>query len=275
MTLVAALGLLSACAPAIPDSGAGAGFNISSEQQSAPAAALAETSAAAVPPPKVVSEETLAPASPVAKPAVPIVVAAAPAPEPVALPPSVAKATTAATVTATSTVAASSDDIAKETAAALNAAASNSGQAPLQASPSNPAPTQLNSAGISDENDFQAVSERESIQSDADRIARNKAQYQVVAPTTLPSRSDTSQPNIVSYALSTSHQPGTRVYSRTGINMAARAARNCAEFPSPDQAQISFLSNGGPERDRKALDPDGDGYACSWDPSPFRKVVSN
>jgi hypothetical protein len=30
------------------------------------------------------------------------------------------------------------------------------------------------------------------------------------------------------------------------------------------------LSNGGPERDRLGLDPDGDGFACYWDPTPFR-----
>ena len=32
---------------------------------------------------------------------------------------------------------------------------------------------------------------------------------------------------------------------------------------------------GGPERDQFGIDPDGDGYACSWDPSPFRKAVGN
>ncbi len=32
---------------------------------------------------------------------------------------------------------------------------------------------------------------------------------------------------------------------------------------------------GGPERDQFGIDPDGDGYACRWDPSPFRKAVGN
>ena len=35
-------------------------------------------------------------------------------------------------------------------------------------------------------------------------------------------------------------------------------------------AQAEFLRRGGPDRDPKALDPDGDGFACSWDPRPFQ-----
>lgn len=57
--------------------------------------------------------------------------------------------------------------------------------------------------------------------------------------------------------------------------MQAKAQRNCAGYASPDQAQIDFLANGGPQRDRKGLDPDGDGFACGWDPSPFRSAVGN
>ena len=38
----------------------------------------------------------------------------------------------------------------------------------------------------------------------------------------------------------------------------------------PDQAQQDFLAKGGPERDRMGVDPDGDGFACAWDPRPFR-----
>jgi hypothetical protein len=40
-------------------------------------------------------------------------------------------------------------------------------------------------------------------------------------------------------------------------------------------AQIAFLERGGPKRDTLGLDPDGDGFACYWDPAPFRKAVSN
>ncbi|MGQ0566076.1 MAG: hypothetical protein ACT4OK_13540 [Gemmobacter sp.] len=124
-----------------------------------------------------------------------------------------------------------------------------------------------NSATISDENDFNAVSARETIESDAERIARNRAQYQVVQPTDLPQRQGGSGPNIVSFALSTTHAPGTPVYRRSGFG---GNGSNCGRYGSTDLAQEAFLSEGGPERDRRGLDPDGDGFACGWDPRPFR-----
>ncbi|WP_111734199.1 hypothetical protein [Roseovarius amoyensis] len=167
-------------------------------------------------------------------------------------------------------------DIAAETQAALAAARANSGQVPLEASPNNPPPqTVETSTGISEENDFDAVDSVRSIESDAALIARNREQYQVIQPTALPSRSGASGPNIVSYALSTSHQVGTKVYTRIGINKQARFQRNCAKYASADLAQLDFLEKGGPERDRLGLDPDGDGFACRWDPTPFRMAVQN
>ncbi len=159
-------------------------------------------------------------------------------------------------------------DIANQAAAAL---ASTSGQNPAAAT----AFPVANTGAISDEQDFAAVSERRSIESDAARIEQNRQTYELVAPTAVPERTASGQPNIVQYALSTSNPVGTQLYSRSGFNLQAKAQRNCAQFPSPDQAQIEFLSNGGPQRDRKGLDPDGDGYACGWDPSPFRSAVSN
>ena len=160
----------------------------------------------------------------------------------------------------------SAADIANQTAAAL---ASTSGQ---------PIPTAVppaNNTAISDEQDFAAVSDRRSIDADAARIEQNRQTYEVVAPTAIPERGQDGQPNIVQYALSTSNPVGTPLYSRAGFNLEAKAERNCAQFTSPDQAQLDFLSNGGPQRDRKGLDPDGDGYACAWDPSPFRSAVNN
>ena len=77
-------------------------------------------------------------------------------------------------------------------------------------------------------------------------------------------------PNIVSYALQTNNPVGQSIYSRSRSFNEDRYRRACAEFASPDQAQAAFLAAGGPERDRRGLDPDGDGFACFWDPSPFR-----
>lgn len=125
---------------------------------------------------------------------------------------------------------------------------------------------------VSDEQDFSAVTARETIESDKARIERNRAQYQVDQPTALPERSGDGGPNIVQFALSTSHPPGTQMYSRSSIGF-TNADRACAKFPSPDLAQEAFLAAGGPEKDRKGLDPDGDGYACAWDPMPFRTAL--
>lgn len=259
MISVAALGLLAACAPPIPDSGAG--FDTTLDQAKAQQELLDGVRAGgAVPPPQVVSSETLGPAD-----------AGATATAQAPLTATGTSTTSSGTSTGTST--GSADDIAQETAAALAAASQNSGVAPIQASPSNPAPQQVSSAGISDENDFSAVSSRESIASDAARIEQNKSTRQVVAPTALPDRPSDTGPNIVTFALNTSNEPGTRLYSRTGINLQARADRNCSKYPSPDQAQIDFLAKGGPDKDRLGLDPDGDGFACSWDPRPFRRAT--
>jgi hypothetical protein len=39
-----------------------------------------------------------------------------------------------------------------------------------------------------------------------------------------------------------------------------------------DQAQSDFILAGGPQKDRKGMDPDGDGYACGWDPAVYRNT---
>lgn len=230
------LGLISACAPQVPDSGAPYDATYGARE--------AELSSG------IADADRLTPPAPLSS---------------TTLPPATAAATP--TPTSGSVVSAgTAEGIAAETAAVL---ASSSGSGVSSAS--TPAPV-VASNGLSVENDFSAVSENRSIQSDAALIAGNKAQYQVIAPTELPARSGGSQPNIVAYALSTTHPKGTRIYSRSGVNLQGRAERNCNNYPSSDLAQIDFLSKGGPKRDRASLDPDGDGYACSWDPAPFRKV---
>jgi hypothetical protein len=122
---------------------------------------------------------------------------------------------------------------------------------------------------ISDEQDFSAVASRETIASDKERIARNRAHYQIDQPTAVPQRTGGEGVNIVQYAISANHPVGTMLYSRGSILPKNQAAA-CAKFASPDLAQQWFLENGGPAKDRRGLDPDGDGYACSWDPTPFR-----
>lgn len=125
-----------------------------------------------------------------------------------------------------------------------------------------------NNPGISDEQDFSVVSERESIESDRERLQAQRQTYEVIAPTALPQRSGSGGPNIVEYALGTTNLPGQPVYRRSSLR--GGSERACAQFASPDLAQEAFLKAGGPDRDRKNLDPDGDGFACGWDPRPFR-----
>ena len=160
-----------------------------------------------------------------------------------------------------------------EAQAAAAARAANSGAAPIEAAPGNPAPQIVaNARGISGENDFTAVSATRDIAADAAMIQRNRAQYTVVQPEALPKRPGSDAPNIVEYALRTTNPVGTPLYKRSGFNAEARAQRACASYSSADLAQEDFLALGGPEKDRKGLDPDGDGFACSWSPAPFRAV---
>jgi len=127
--------------------------------------------------------------------------------------------------------------------------------------------------GISDEQDFNAVAGRETIESDKQRIERNRANYVVIEPTALPERPGASGPNIVEYALSTSNPVGQQAYSRSAIRVTSADAA-CRRYASADLAQEAFLKAGGPDRDGKGLDPDGDGFACDWDPTPFRAALN-
>ncbi|MFC3615439.1 hypothetical protein ACFORG_16910 [Lutimaribacter marinistellae] len=264
--LVPVMGVLAACQPPVPDSGAG--FNTPDYQAQRTAALEGET----------VNGDPLVPPSAVSTEPLPLGSAQTTAEGTRLVPaPTAVEAGTDATGAPlyVPQQGDTSQDIANETAAALAASNANSGVAPLQASPTNPAPPVLNSAGLSEEQDFGAVSSTRSIEGDAQRLEQARANYEVVQPTAVPQRSGEAQPNIVQYALTTNHPKGTQVYSRAGFNLEAKAQRACAGYPSADQAQIAFLEGGGPQRDRKGLDPDGDGYACGWDPSTFRRAVGN
>lgn len=232
---VLGLAAMSACAPAIPDSGAsvnsgaGVGFGSYEAYQREKAAREAALAGSALPPPTAVSSETLrtaggAPSDPA--------------------------------------------QIAADTRAALDVGDPG---APMGDVP----PAVVDSSGISQENSFEVVGAERSIEEDAARIAQTRAQYQVVQPQAIGNRPSDVGPNIVAYALASTQAIGTPVYRRAGLNKEGKYARNCAQYPSPDQAQLEFLRRGGPDRDSLGLDPDGDGYACSWDPRPFRKAVGN
>ena len=140
----------------------------------------------------------------------------------------------------------------------------------VAAAPAVSASVPANNPGISDEQSFAAVKARESIESDAERLARQRAAYQVIQPEAVPERSGAERPNIVQYALSTTNRLGQPVYTRGGLFQERRFRTACLKYPSSDLAQEAFLASGGPQTDKLGVDPDGDGFACAWDPAPFR-----
>lgn len=75
--------------------------------------------------------------------------------------------------------------------------------------------------------------------------------------------------NVVAFALSTGNAVGERVHARFPLRLGRPEVR-CRDFRTTDLAQDWFLTNDGPERDRAGLDPDGDGFACNWDPERYR-----
>lgn len=228
---VAALTALVACEPTVPDSGAGVGFSDYGTYEAERALREAELTR---------SQTQIAPETPSSSVISSEELAAAGLP--------------AATTTAT----ASTVPVTAATSATASSTAST-------------AAVSVNNPGISDEQDFQAVSSRETIESDRERIEQNAAAYTVIQPTAVPDRPNgSSDPNIAAFALSTTNVVGQKLYSRSTLNAQSKYQRACASYASSDLAQIEFLKNGGPQKDRKGVDPDGDGFACAWDPTPFR-----
>ena len=238
---------LSACDPQVPDSAAGVGFGDYGTyvtQRAALEQAARERAA---------RDAQLASAAPIGSPE------ATGAPAPTATP---------------APVGVSGADLA---AAGIGSAAITPAQpvtvgAPLSAISPETLASGGDNVGISDEQNFAAVSSRESIQSDAERLAQQRAQYQQIDPGSVPQRPNNTGPDIVAYALNSSNPVGQPLYRRT-LPSQSKAARKCAGYRSDDMAQVAFLEAGGPQKDRHGIDPDGDGYACNWDPGLYRRAV--
>ena len=132
-----------------------------------------------------------------------------------------------------------------------------------------------NNPGLSDEQDFGAVSDRQSIESDAERLERNRALYTLIEPTEVPIRPWHRYPKYCGLCdQNIEPELGEPLYLRPVCsNQQNRSLWNCAKYVSDAAAQEAFLKAGGPERDRYGLDPDGDGFACRWDPTPFRAAI--
>ena len=124
-------------------------------------------------------------------------------------------------------------------------------------------------ATISNTQDFQRIKEKETIESDAAKLAALKQDYQVVQPSDVVVPTQKGGVNLAAYAISQKHAIGTRVFRRFNVGLS-----NCARYRNdPDGAQRAFLEAGGPERDRRRLDPDGDGFACDWNPDTYRRLL--
>ncbi len=85
-----------------------------------------------------------------------------------------------------------------------------------------------------------------------------------------PSATADTAPSIVAFALSTTQPGGPAVVSPLGRPAATRSSPRARAMRSPDWRRTRSSSAAGPKSDRLGLDPDGDGFACGWDPRPFR-----
>jgi hypothetical protein len=98
------------------------------------------------------------------------------------------------------------------------------------------------------------------------QLAAARAQLVIIQPQGLPNRVEGV--NIALYAQQSTNAVGQSVYRRGGSGIGS----GCGRYASADDAQRAFLAAGGPQIDRLNLDSDGDGFACRWDPAPYRQL---
>ena len=262
--VVACLLALAACNSTPNDVAEGVGF----QDYAAYEARRAQLRSGATAPVTVAPPASLAVAPPAVVQVATPVQSALPSPAPV----SVAAAQPADPITtrAAAAIAAAEQASVAPPAPVLGIAAPVAAPAPTIL-PTNLSLASASNPGISDEQDFDAVAARETILSDAERRERMQDQLVIVQPTAMPARNG-STPNIIDYALSTTHAVGERAFTRNPFGQ-GRHERNCRAFRSHDLAQEAFLEQGGPIRDRQGLDPDGDGFACAWNPDIYRAAA--
>lgn len=99
------------------------------------------------------------------------------------------------------------------------------------------------------------------------KLDEDRSRLVIVQPGRLPDRVEGV--NIALYARQSTNAVGESLYSR-GRSLGLQTG--CRRFGSDDDAQRAFLATGGPQTDQHGLDPDGDGFACDWDPTPYREL---
>ena len=91
----------------------------------------------------------------------------------------------------------------------------------------------------------------------------------IIAPEQIEQPDRNSNVNLALYARQTPNLVGKKLYLR--LSRKSKKSNSCLRFLSQEDSQRFFLEKGGPEKDLWNLDPDGDGFACEWDPEPYRK----
>ncbi len=105
----------------------------------------------------------------------------------------------------------------------------------------------------------------------AGKLADARENRVVVNPDELQEIEIDLETNIAVYARTTENVRGKKSYNR--LKRKKNGLDPCMRFIVKDDAQRYFLARGGPKKDLFGLDPDGDGFACDWDPEPFTKVT--
>lgn len=98
-------------------------------------------------------------------------------------------------------------------------------------------------------------------------LAEARANRVIIEPGQLPTA--VADVNIAAFARETTNLVGERQHRRPVIRT---RSSECRKFSAADDAQRYFLANGGPQEDPLNLDGDGDGFACSWDPTIYRQL---
>lgn len=115
-----------------------------------------------------------------------------------------------------------------------------------------------NSITLSDYTQDQQKIDRERYAAEIDAIA---AQREEITSVTVP---EVGTVNPAKYARSSTNAVGVGIFTRNGKR------GNCRRYSSSYEAQRAFLRAGGPTNDTLGLDPDGDGFACKFDPTSYR-----
>lgn len=99
-------------------------------------------------------------------------------------------------------------------------------------------------------------------------LAHARSQLVIVEPEALPNQVGAGE-NIALFAQRATNAVGEQIYPR---NRGLGFGNSCGRYQTADAAQRAFLAAGGPQQDSYNLDPDGDGFACAWDPAPYRDL---